>query len=233
MESHPSEGRAVGRIRREDRAGASRSCRMRDRVLHGFNLGGCETGRRGSGRPAVEAGGRAAIGHRVLVDFARRFGAVARPAAATRRRHARRPGLRQRQGYQGRSPLVRLFRPEVCVRHRVAVPDHDRAGGELRRRRRARPHRQDLPQRLSRRRYAISRRDYGAGAEGRRAAPRLPLLHEPKRDGVDLYALQISGVRQPRLQGHLYTAAAAQGHRPWPRRGTPLRSADAAGVAYA
>ena len=56
------------------------------------------------------------------------------------------------------------------VRHRVAVPEADRPGGELRRRRRARAHREDLPQRVPRRGHAVARGDHRARREGRRAA---------------------------------------------------------------
>ena len=90
----------------------------------------------------------------------------------------------------------------------------DRAGGELCRRGRARAHRQDLPQRLPRRRDPVARRNHGARAEGRRAAARVPRLHEPERDGLDVLALQDAGVRQPRFQGHVHAEAAAQGPRP-------------------
>ena len=81
---------------------------------------------------------------------------------------------------------------------------------------------------LPRRRDAVARRDHGARAEGRRAAARVPRFHEPERDGLDVLALQDAGVRQPRLQGDVHAAAAAQGPRPRPRRRPALRRADAA-----
>ena len=65
--------------------------------------------------------------------------------------------------------VVRLLGSAVGLRCRAAVAAHDRAGGELRRRGRARAHRQDLPQRVPRRRDPVAGRDHGAGAEGRRA----------------------------------------------------------------
>ena len=103
-------------------------------------------------------------------------------------------------------------------------------GGELRRRGRARAHRQDLPQRLPRRGHAVARRDHGARAEGRRAAARVPRFHEPERDGLDLLALQDARVRQSRLQGDVHAEAAAQGPGPRARRRPALRGADAARV---
>ncbi len=123
--------------------------------------------------PAVGPAARATPGHRMLLDLPRRFGGAARVAAATRHRHARGSGFWQRQGHQGRAPVVRLFRPTIRVRNCAAVSQIDRTGRELRRRWRARPHRQDLPQRLSRRRHPVAGRDHGAGAKGRCAAPRL------------------------------------------------------------
>ena len=114
--------------------------------------------------------------------------------------------------------VVRLLGAEAGVRRGAAVPEDDRAGGELRRRGRARAHRQDLPQRVPRRGDAVARRDHRARAEGRRAAARVPRLHEPERDGLDVLALQDAGVRQPRLQGDVHAEAAAQGPRPRPRR---------------
>jgi hypothetical protein len=86
----------------------------------------------------------------------------------------------------------------------AAVAEGDRAGRQLRRRGRARAHRQDLPQRLPRRRHPVAGRDHGARPEGRRAAARLPRVHEPERDGLDLLALQVAGPGEPRFQGHLH-----------------------------
>ena len=108
--------------------------------------------------------------------------------------------------------------PKDAFEAALPVSEDDRAGRELRRRRRARAHREDLPQRVARRRHAVARRDHGARAEGRRAAPRVPRLHEPERDGLDVLALQDAGVRQPRFQGDVHAASAAQGPRPRPRR---------------
>ena len=75
---------------------------------------------------------------------------------------------------------------------------------------------------------AVARRNHGAGAEGRRAAARVPRFHQPERDGLDVLAVQDAGVRQPRLQGDVHAASAAQGPRPRPRCGEALRGADAA-----
>jgi len=79
----------------------------------------------------------------------------------------------KRQGHQGRPPVVCVFWAEVGLRCGPAVSVDDRAGRQLRRRRRARAHRQDLSQRLPRRGHAIARGDHGAGAKGRRAAARI------------------------------------------------------------
>ena len=147
------------------------------------------------GGPAAEAG------RRMLVDLARGFGAVARAARGARRGAARGAGERQCQGDQGRPSLVRVLGPKSRVRAGAAAAQADCAERELRRRRRARAHRQDLPQRLPRRGHAIAGRDHRARAEGGRAAARVPRVHEPERDGLDVHALQDAGVREPRFHG--------------------------------
>ena len=95
------------------------------------------------------------------------------------------------------------------------------AGRVLRRRGRARARLQDRAQRDARRRDREPDRDHAGGREGRRAAPRLPRLHEQRRDGLDVHALQVAGAGQPRLDHDLHAGAAAQGSRPRPRRSAP------------
>ncbi len=189
-------------------------------------------GDRGAKRIAIRRA-RAEAGHRMLVDLARGLGRAAYAARRARRRAPRGAGVGQRQGDQGRQAVVRLLGAAPRVRRGASLPEDDRASGELGRRRRARAHRQDLPQRLPRCGDAIARGDHRAGAKGGRAAPRFSRIHEPERDGLDVLALQDAGVREPRLQGDVHARAAAQGSRPRPRCRTTLRGADAARLAHA
>ena len=85
----------------------------------------------------------------------------------------------------------------------------DRAAGRLLcRRRRARAHLQDRPQRHARRGDREPDRDHAACQQDGRAAPRLPRLHEQQRDGLDVHALQVAGAGQSRLDHHLHAGAA-------------------------
>ena len=94
--------------------------------------------------------------------------------------------------------------PEGGVRDGAAVPRHDGHRLELRRRGRARAHRQDLPQRHARRGDPEPVRDHRPRAEGGHAAPRVPRLPEQERDGLDVHALQDAGAREPRLPRHVH-----------------------------
>ena len=182
--------------------------RLRHRVLHGVDVGRREGSHRRTRGPLVRQRQASAHGGRVLVDIARRLGRVARSPRAAGRRAPRGPGVGQREGHQGGPVVVRVLGAQGRVRCRAAVSRSDRAGCHLRRRGGARPHRQDLPQRLPRRGHAVAGGNHGARAEGRRAAPRVSRVHEPERDGLDLLALQDAGVRQSRFQGHVHADAA-------------------------
>ena len=95
-----------------------------------------------AGPAGLLSGGEGAEARRrMLVDLGRRLGGVARDASGARRRIAGRAGQRQREGDQGRPPVVRVLGSADRVRRGCAVPEDDRARRELRRRRRARAHR--------------------------------------------------------------------------------------------
>src|SRR6185436_15537885 len=96
------------------------------------------------------------------------------------------------------------------------------------RRGRARPHREDLPQRVPGRGHAIAGRDHRARGEGRRAAARVPRIHEPECDGVYVHALQDAGIGESRFQADVHAAVAAQGSGPRPRCRQALWRATAA-----
>ncbi len=73
------------------------------------------------------------------------------------------------------------------------------AGRVLRGRGRARARLQDRPQRHARRGDREPDRDHAAGQQDGRAPARLPRLHEQRRHGLDVHALQIAGAGQSRL----------------------------------
>ena len=115
---------------------------------------------------------------------------------------------------QGRQALHGGFGPEGGVRPGAALSrDHRRLRRLLCRRGRARAHLQDRAQRLPRRRDPEPRRDHHSGAKGRRAAPRLPRLHERQRARLDLHQVQEQCAGQSRLDHDLHAGAVAQGPR--------------------
>ena len=104
----------------------------------------------------------------------------------------------------------------------------DRAAGRvLRGRGRARAHLQDRPQRHARRRDREPDRDHAARQQDGRPAPRLPRVHEQRRHGLDVHALQIAGAGQSRLDHDVHAGAAAQGPRSRPRARPRMGRADA------
>ena len=170
-----------------------RSGGVRHRVRHGVDVGRREGGRRRAARTAVGRRRR------------RSSSSNARRSRSRARRELR--ALLAARGVEllaapvsGNAKVIKAGRlsfvcsgPRARVRPRAAVSQDDRAGRIVRRRRRAGAHRQDLPQRVPRRRDAVAGRDHRARAEGRRAAPRVSRLHEPERDGLDVLALQDAG----------------------------------------
>ena len=112
------------------------------------------------------------------VDLARGVGGDPREPRRARREVPRRTGVRECQGDQGGQADVRRFGPAGRLRRRAALPRPHRARLELRRRGRARAHRQDLPQRLPRRGHPVDVRGHHPRAEGGHVAPCLPRLHE-------------------------------------------------------
>ena len=124
-----------------------------------------------------------------------------------RRRVPRRTGERKRESHQGREADLRRVRAEGSVREGQALSRHDGHRLQLRRRRRARAHRQDLPQRAPRRGHPVAVRDHGPRGEGRHAAPCVSRLPEQERDGLDVHALQDAGAGEPRLPRHLHAAS--------------------------
>ena len=217
VEPHAREGRAARRGRREDRRPARRARRLRHRLRDGRRPGTtCKevvAGPRG-----LLSGGKAP---RMVVECS----SISLEGSAELRALLAARGVDMLAApVSGNAKVIKAGRLSfVCSGPRRPPSTRpcrccaDRAGGELRRRRRARAHRQDLPQRVPRRRDPVAGRDHRAGAEGRRAAACVPRVHEPERDGLDLLALQDAGAREPRLQGHVHAAAAAQGPRPGPR----------------
>ena len=169
------------------------------------------------GEDGVVAGCRRAAAEdpgRLLLDRHRTVGGDPRAAEATGLRIRQRAGERQRQVRQGRQALSGRLGSEGRLRTGRAVSGDDRGfRRRLRRRRRARAHLQDRAQRLPRRRHPEPRRDHHPGAEGRRAAPRLPRFHERQRDGLDVHPVQEQCAGQSRLDHDLHARAAAQGPR--------------------
>src|SRR5688572_31623273 len=102
-------------------------------------------GRREGGRgQAPFRIGEAPDAGRVLVDLARRIRRTQENTARKGRGVPRRAGERQREGDQGRKAYLRRFGTEERVRGGSTVPRPDGNGLELRRRRGAFAHRQDL-----------------------------------------------------------------------------------------
>ena len=111
-----------------------------------------------------------------------------------------------------------VLRPGSGVPHRRADDQGVRAARRLLRRRgRARARVQDRAQRHARRGDREPDRDHAAGEQAGRAAPRLPVVPQQRRDGLDVHRLQVAGAGQSRLDHHLHARAPAQGPRPRPR----------------
>ena len=112
--------------------------------------------------------------------------------AGARRRFPRRAGERQRQGGEGRQAERRRVGPQERFRDGQALHAELRAARRvLRRRGRAVAHLQDRAQRDAGRGDPEPRRDHHPGREGRRAAPRLPGVHQQRRHGLHVHALQV------------------------------------------
>ncbi len=119
--------------------------------------------------------------------------------------------------------------PERRLGGRAPLPRAVRGRRHVRRRRRCRPARQDLPQPDARRGGAVARRDHGARGEGWRFARGVPRVPQQERDGVDVHGLQDAGDREPRLHADLHPGAALQGLPSRLRGGRGARRADAGG----
>ena len=92
---------------------------------------------------------------------------VRREAARARRRPARRAGERQPEGRRRRPADDRRLRPAHAFERVEPYLRSPRPGRDLRRRGRARPAGEDLPQPDARRRRPVAGRDRGARREGR------------------------------------------------------------------
>ncbi len=209
---------------------APRARRPRHRVLHGVHLGRRQAGDRRS-RGSALRGGEAAHGDRVLVDLARGLGGAPRDARRARHRVPRRAGERQREGDQGGQALVRRARGRsrrTTRRGRCldAMGQGSSYVGEGELARIVKICHNVLLGVVTQSLAEVTILAQKAGM----TAPRVPRLLQPERDGLELHALQDAGVRQPRLQGDVHAAPAAQGHGPRTRRRPPLRGADAARV---
>ena len=138
-----------------------------------------------------------------------------RPRCASRRRGAARscsprPSAATRKVVEAGRLTVVVSGPEDACEPRAPYLELLARRRDLRRRGRAGPAREDLPQRDARRGRAVARRDHRAGREGRDLARRLPGLPQRQRHGLDVHPLQDPGARQSRLHADVHARAAAK-----------------------